>query len=93
MKLLLRGHSDRYALEQLQMSLFPEEPLEYTEQPFPPEENGAVSSLSSGKVYLTAATRITLHGRTATAFRRLRREEEEKEKSPVRTAAEPQSLS
>ena len=26
MKLLLRGHDDRYAVEQLQLALFPEEP-------------------------------------------------------------------
>ena len=76
MKLLLRGHSDRYALEQLQMSLFPEEPLEFTEQPFPPGEDGAVSTLSTGKVYLTATTKITLGGKAATASRRLRRDKE-----------------
>ena len=28
MKLLLRGHDDRYAVEQLQLALFPEEPME-----------------------------------------------------------------
>ena len=75
MKLLLRGHSDRYALEQLQLSLFPELPLEYTEASFG-SEDGAVSTLSAGKVWLTATTKITLGGKTAKAVRRLKASEE-----------------
>ena len=75
MKLLLRGHSDRYALEQLQLSLFPELPLEYTEAPFG-EEDGAVSSLCRGEVWLTATTKITIGGKTAKASRRIRKEDE-----------------
>ena len=57
MKLLLRGHSDRYALEQLQLCLFPEAPMEYVETPFSGGD-GAVSSLSAGAVYLTATAKI-----------------------------------
>ena len=34
MKLLLRGHDDRYAVEQLQLALLPEEPMEQTDAPF-----------------------------------------------------------
>ncbi|MBQ1281078.1 MAG: coproporphyrinogen dehydrogenase HemZ [Oscillospiraceae bacterium] len=76
MKLYLRGHSDRYALEQLQLSLFPEAAMEYTETPFPAWEDGAVSTLSAGAVYLTASAKITLGGKTATAQRRIKKEEE-----------------
>ena len=66
MKLLLRGHSDRYALEQLQLCLFPEAAMEYTETPFSGCD-GAVSTLSAGAVYLTATAKITVSGRTAPA--------------------------
>ena len=48
MKLLLRGHDDRYAVEQLQLALFPEEPMEPVTEPF--SGDGAVSSLHSGTV-------------------------------------------
>ena len=41
MKLLLRGHDDRYAVEQLQLALFPEEPMEPVAEPF--SGDGAVS--------------------------------------------------
>jgi len=74
MKLLLRGHADRYALEQLQLSLFPDAPMEYTGEPF--SGDGTVSSLSAGKTWLTASASITLDGKTARASRRIRREEE-----------------
>ena len=75
MKLLLRGHSDRYALEQLQLCLFPEAPMEYVETPFS-EGDGAVSSLSAGAVYLTATAKITVSGKTAFASRRIKKEQE-----------------
>ena len=65
MKLTLHGHDDRYAVEQLQMALFPEG-----------TEGEAVSSLHRGKTFLTAATKITTNGKTATAFRRLKAAEE-----------------
>ena len=73
MKLYLRGHSDRYAVEQLQMQLFPDEPSEYVEAPFH-NANGAVSALSEGRVYLTATAHITRDGKTATATRRFRKD-------------------
>lgn len=61
MKLTLIGHDDRYAVEQLQMALFPEG-----------TGGEAVSALHRGTVWLTASTRITLNGKTVTASRRLK---------------------
>ena len=65
MKLTLIGHDDRYAVEQLQMSLF-----SLT------EEGKAVSALHRGKTWLTAVTKITRNGQTVTASRRLKASEE-----------------
>ncbi len=61
MKLTLIGHDDRYAVEQLQMALFPEG-----------TEGEAISTLHRAKTQLTAYTKITIGGKTAMAFRRLR---------------------
>ena len=60
MKLTLIGHDDRYAVEQLQMALFG-----------PDAAGEAVSTLHRGAKWLTAATTITLDGRTAKATRRI----------------------
>ena len=65
MKLTLIGHDDRYAVEQLQMALFPEG-----------TEGEAFSTLHRGKIWLTASTKITLDGKTVTASRRLKAEDE-----------------
>ena len=65
MKLTLIGHEDRYAVEQLQMALFPDNP-----------EGQAESALHRGNTWLTATTKITLNGKTATASRRLKASEE-----------------
>ena len=65
MNLTLIGHEDRYAVEQLQMALFPENP-----------EGSAVSALFRGKTWLTATTKITLNGKTVSAARRLKAGEE-----------------
>ena len=75
MKLQLIGHTERYALEQLQMALFPDAPMEYTEAPFSGCD-GAVSTWSEGHVYCTATAVIRLGGAVAKASRRLRRTEE-----------------
>ena len=65
MKLTLIGHEDRYAVEQLQMALFSaDSPVE------------ALSSLSRGKVWLTATTVISLDGKRVKASRRLPLSEE-----------------
>ena len=63
MKLTLIGHDDLYAVEQLQLALFPPEG----------EEAGtAVSTLHRGKTWLTASTQITRAGKTTRAIRRLK---------------------
>ena len=58
MKLYLCGHEDRYAIEQLQLALFPDEAMEPADAPF--EGDGAVSTLHVGKTYLTATASICL---------------------------------
>ena len=65
MKLTLIGHDDRYAVEQLQMALFPEG-----------TEGEAVSTLHRGNTWLTATTKITINGRTGSATRRIKAAEE-----------------
>ena len=65
MKLTLIGHSDRYAIEQLQMSLFAAD-----------GEGEAVSRLTRGKTWLTAITTITRQGKTVRAVRRMKADDE-----------------
>ena len=65
MKLTLIGHDDRYAVEQLQMALFPEG-----------TGGEAESALHRGEIWLTATAKITLEGKTATASRRIKAAEE-----------------
>ena len=65
MKLTLHGHDDRYAVEQLLMSLFPAG-----------ADVEGQSTLHRGSNWLTAVTRITWDGRTASATRRLKAAEE-----------------
>ena len=66
MKLILKGHDDLYAVEQLQMSLFPDKAL----------EGEAVSSLGRGKVWLTAVTTITIGAKVTRSCLRLKAAEE-----------------
>ena len=65
MDLTLIGHDDRYAVEQLQLSLFPQG-----------QPGQAVSTLHRGKTWLTASTQITLDGKTVRASRRIPAAEE-----------------
>ena len=65
MKLTLIGHDDRYAVEQLQMALFPEG-----------TEGEALSALHRSSTWLTATAKITIDGKTATASRRIKAAEE-----------------
>ena len=65
MNLTLIGHDDRYAVEQLQMSLFPEG-----------AEGKAISALHRGSTWLTATAKITMSGKTVTASRRLKAADE-----------------
>ncbi len=74
MRLYLEGHGERYALEQLQMALFPEASMELCGSPFTGE--GAISSLTRDKGYLTATGRIRLGGRDVSGVCRLRAAEE-----------------
>ena len=74
MKLRLIGHEDRYAVEQLQLALFPLEPMEPTEEEF--DGDGAVSTLHRGKTWLTATARIIRGGKITTASKRLKAADE-----------------
>ena len=65
MNLTLIGHDDLYAVEQLQLALFPDD-----------TQGQAISALHRGKVWLTASTKITVNGKTATASRRIKAVEE-----------------
>lgn len=65
MELTLIGHDDRYAVEQLQLSLFDLS-----------DEGKAVCTLHRGKTWLTAVTTITKDGKTARGTRRLRGDRE-----------------
>ena len=65
MNLTLTGHDDRYAVEQLLMSLFPAG-----------ADGEAVSTLHCSETWLTAAATITYQGKTATASRRLKAADE-----------------
>ena len=62
MKLYLKGHDSRYAMEQIQLMLFPQEKVEYVTGPF--QGDGAVSTLSEGETWLTATAKITRAGQT-----------------------------
>jgi len=68
MKLTFIGHDDRYAIEQLQMSLFPD--LIHA------DEGEAVSKFSRGKTWLTATTTIEINGKRSSASKRIRAAEE-----------------
>ena len=61
MKLELIGHTEEYAVGQLQMALFPAV-----------QEGTAVSSLHRGKTYLTAVTEIEIGGKKTRAVKKLR---------------------
>ena len=67
MKLILQGHDDLYAVEQLQLALFP---------PESDPEDQAVSALHRGKHWLTAVTTVTRAGKTTRACRRLKAADE-----------------
>ena len=65
MKLILIGHDDRYAVEQLQMSLFG-----------PDARGEAISTLHRGNIWLTAVTTISMDGKTVRASRRMKAADE-----------------
>ena len=65
MKLTLIGHDDLYAVEQLQLSLFPDN-----------ADGEAISTLHRGKTWLTATAKITVGGQTAVSCRRIKAADE-----------------
>lgn len=65
MKLTLQGHNDLYAVEQLQLSLFPES-----------TQGDALSALHRGRIWLTATATITIDGKTAIGRHRIKACEE-----------------
>ena len=67
MKLILKGHDDLYAVEQLQLALFPPESH---------PEDLAVSTLHRGSKWLSAVTVITRGGKTTRCTKRLKTQEE-----------------
>ena len=70
MKLRLIGHDSRYAMEQIQLALFPLEKLEFTEDTFPGD--GAVSRLSHGTDWITATAKIARNGEVHLGIARCR---------------------
>ena len=65
MELILKGHEDLYAVEQLAMALFGKD-----------AQGKIVSQLHRGKVYLSAVTTVTTSEKTSRAVRRLKVGEE-----------------
>ena len=63
MKLYLCGHAERYAVEQLQLALFPDQTMEPVDGPF--SGDGAVSTLSVGKHWVTAGAKHARMNHTA----------------------------
>lgn len=74
MKLRLIGHEDRYAVEQLQLALFPLEPMEPVDEAF--EGDGAVSQLIREDDSLCARTTICIGGTVHTAAAEMPAEDE-----------------
>lgn len=68
MKLQLIGHDNRYAIEQLSLSLFPQDKPECVDESF--QEDGAVSVLRKGPTWITATAKITKDGKTVLGMAR-----------------------
>lgn len=75
MKLLISGHDFRFAVEQLQLQLFPNAPMEPVAEPF--DGDGAISTLHRGKTWLTATASVCVAGERAYARRRMLVRDEE----------------
>ena len=65
MELRLVNHDSLYAVEQLQLALFPEDP-----------QGSAISALHRGKTWITATAVITIDGKTTRSARRLKAQQE-----------------
>lgn len=70
MKLIFRGHDDRYAVEQSLLAFFPEERPVY--DPAAGEDSTATVTLSVGKTFTTAVTTISYGGKAARGISRER---------------------
>ena len=69
MKLIFRGHDDRYAVEQSLLAFFPEERPVY-EAAAPGEDHAAIT-LGTGERWTTATTTICYQGKTARGISRV----------------------
>ena len=68
MKMIFRGHDDRYAVEQSLLAFFPQERPVY--DPDACEKNQAEVSLFTGKTYTTATSKILYDGKIARGISR-----------------------
>lgn len=71
MKLLLKGHDYKYAVEQILLMMFPQERPEYVDA-LDGEGLSAEVKVSVGKVYATAVTRLFSEGKICRAESRIR---------------------
>jgi len=78
MKLCLRGHESRYAIEQLQLSLFPEESVVVAEELPADGEDYALSQLSIGEKFISAVTVMRIGGEDHRVERRIRKTDDER---------------
>ena len=62
MKLLLKGHEYKFAVEQIMITMFPDERPEYVQSRKDLGENGATVSLSRKETFSTATTTIQRNG-------------------------------
>jgi len=69
MKLIFRGHDDRYAVEQSLLAFFPDERPVY--EAAAPGEDHALVTLHSGERWTTATTQIVRQGKTARGISRV----------------------
>lgn len=60
----MKGHQYRYAVEQVLLTLFPQERPEFLSAPPEPEEDAAVCTLSVSGQFATAHTRLVYRGRS-----------------------------
>ena len=67
MKLIFRGHDFRYAVEQSLLAFFPDQRPVYDGE----DSDAAIVTLSAGRLLHTAATTLTVGGRTAQGISRI----------------------
>ncbi len=73
MRLFLKNHEYKYAAEQIMLMMFPAERPEYPEKD-DGGDNSAVISVTVGKVYATAHTKIRRGGKTVSAMAKVKGE-------------------